>query len=182
MVGSLNLKLFVKMRFEPKALLPSDRHCRSVLEGLCREKWGKWLCLDPTGEGSEAPLRFLLFPVGGAAAVLREGGVPVGQRAEDSGCGRNWSLGDSPNSKCKEADARRRAWTRAREGQIPRKQDHLPLGTSGRERRRRGALVLPEGDWAMVALQTEPEFTGSEVVVGGSEAHPLGYLFCTSSP
>ena len=78
------MKLFVKMRFEPQALLPSDRHCRSVLEGLCREKWGKWLCLDPIGEGSEAPLSFLLFPVGGAAAVLREGGVPVGQRAEDS--------------------------------------------------------------------------------------------------
>lgn len=39
------------------------------------------------GEGSEAPLYFLLFPVGGAAAILREGGVPVGQRERTQGVG-----------------------------------------------------------------------------------------------
>lgn len=114
-------------------------------------------------EGSGAPLSFLLCPVGGAAAVLREVlGVPIRRGAEGAGCGRNWRLGDcqEPRNNCRGADARRRGWARAREGPIPRSEDYPALGTWGREKRERGAMVLPEGDWAPVAAQTEPESIG----------------------
>lgn len=54
------------------------------------------------GEGSEAPLCFLLFPVGGAAAILREGGVPVGQRERTQGVGEAGARQQVQRGRCKE--------------------------------------------------------------------------------
>ena len=51
-------------------------------------------------EGSGVPPSFLLCPVGGAAAVLREvPSVPGKCRAGDSGCGRDWRLKEGPGNK-----------------------------------------------------------------------------------
>ena len=150
---------------DPPAYPPPRIDPVAVWLKVCAEESGgnRGVGLDGIGEGSGAPLSFLLCPVGGAAAVLREvPGVPVRRRAEGSGCGRNWRLGDWPRNNCRGADARRRGWTRAREGQIPRREVYPALGTWGRETRERGALVLLEGDWALVAAQTEPESIGHE--------------------
>lgn len=157
----------MKMRLEPNdppAYLPPRIDPVTVWLKVCAEESGgnRGVRLDVI-RGSRAPLSFPLCPVGGAAAVLREVlGVSVRRRAEGAGCGRNWRLGDWPRNNCRGADARRRGWARAREGQIPRSKDYPALGTWGREKRERGAVVLPEGDWAPVAAQTEPESIGYE--------------------
>ena len=117
--------------------------------------------MDPIGA---APLSFLLCPVGGAAAVLREVRWSP-RRGEGRGL---WVW--------EKLEAGRLAKKQVQRGRCKEKSpdkgqgraDSKKAGSSSpaawrTKRRQRGALVLPASDWATVAPQTESGFTGSAV-------------------
>lgn len=152
---------------------PSARHCLSVAKCLCREKgWrtgsryitcsldGPEKALGPT-EFPHLSCRRSRCNFEGSTAVPAE---VMGSRQRTPRCGRNWRLEDWPGNSCRGLEVGVR-WEESLDrgwGRADSKPVGLPLGAQGRERRLTGTLVLPEGDWAVKAPWTEPEFAGSE--------------------
>lgn len=121
--------LYVKMGVPPNGPPAHPPYPHPVVDPAtgwlkdCAGKSGETRCvsLDPS-ERLLASLSVFLCPVGGAAAILKEGlesqqGLWGPWAAEDSGDGRNWRLEDSPRNKCQgqmPGDL-----TRARKEQVP---------------------------------------------------------------